>query len=76
MIAGNQRFYARGDMDGDRVRQLERLGMIWSHFAAAWEEGLAAARAVFRRANARCVSSGIGIEVYTFLGCDSVRVVN
>ena len=43
-IADARRFYARGDMDEDRVAQLERLGMVWSHFDVAWEEGLAAAR--------------------------------
>ncbi|MEU8746517.1 Helicase associated domain protein [Streptomyces parvulus] len=43
-IADNRRTYARGDMDADRVRQLEKLGMVWSHFDVAWEEGLAAAR--------------------------------
>jgi superfamily II DNA or RNA helicase len=43
-IADNRRFYARGDMDPDRVQQLEKLGMIWSHYGVAWEEGLAAAR--------------------------------
>ncbi|MFE5753790.1 Helicase associated domain protein [Streptomyces massasporeus] len=43
-IADNRRFYARGDMDADRIEQLERLGMVWSHFDVAWEEGLAAAR--------------------------------
>ncbi|MEV8554770.1 Helicase associated domain protein [Streptomyces glaucescens] len=43
-IADNRRFYARGDMDADRARQLEKLGMIWSHYDVAWEEGLAAAR--------------------------------
>ncbi|MFD5914988.1 Helicase associated domain protein [Streptomyces massasporeus] len=43
-IADNRRFYARGDMDDDRVQQLEKLGMVWSHFDVAWEEGLAAAR--------------------------------
>ncbi|MFE0645816.1 Helicase associated domain protein [Streptomyces sp. NPDC058877] len=42
--ADNRRFYARGDMDEDRVAQLEKLGMVWSHFDVAWEEGLAAAR--------------------------------
>ncbi|GAA2518906.1 DEAD/DEAH box helicase [Streptomyces gobitricini] len=42
--ADARRFYARGDMDADRARQLEKLGMIWSHFDVAWEEGLAAAR--------------------------------
>ncbi|MFB7300641.1 DEAD/DEAH box helicase [Streptomyces rubiginosohelvolus] len=43
-IADNRRFYARGDMDADRVAQLEKLGMVWSHFDVAWEQGLAAAR--------------------------------
>jgi superfamily II DNA or RNA helicase len=43
-IADNRRFYARGDMDEDRIEQLEKLGMVWSHFDVAWEEGLVAAR--------------------------------
>ncbi|MFD5952056.1 helicase associated domain-containing protein [Streptomyces collinus] len=43
-IADNRRFYARGDMDEDRVAQLEKLDMVWSHYDVAWEEGLAAAR--------------------------------
>ncbi|MFJ7137660.1 DEAD/DEAH box helicase [Streptomyces fungicidicus] len=43
-IADNRRFYTRGDMETDRVEQLEKLGMVWSHFDVAWEEGLAAAR--------------------------------
>ncbi|WP_399935042.1 Helicase associated domain protein [Streptomyces kanamyceticus] len=42
--ADARRFYARGDMDEDRVAQLEKLGMIWSRFDVAWEEGLFAAR--------------------------------
>ncbi|WP_221355429.1 DEAD/DEAH box helicase [Streptomyces beigongshangae] len=43
-IADARRFYARGDMDEDRIAQLEKLGMVWSHFDVAWEESLAAAR--------------------------------
>ncbi|WP_323182525.1 DEAD/DEAH box helicase [Streptomyces nigrescens] len=43
-IADARRFYARGDMDEDRVAQLDKLGMIWSRFDVAWEEGLTAAR--------------------------------
>ncbi|MGW0421011.1 Helicase associated domain protein [Streptomyces sp. NPDC003015] len=43
-IADARRFYARGDMDHDRIEQLEKLGMLWSRFDVAWEEGLAAAR--------------------------------
>ncbi|MFJ1601577.1 Helicase associated domain protein [Streptomyces sp. NPDC088261] len=42
--ADARRFYARGDMDQDRIAQLEKLGMIWSHFDVAWQEGLSAAR--------------------------------
>ncbi|MFJ5646379.1 Helicase associated domain protein [Streptomyces sp. NPDC093223] len=42
--ADARRFYARGEMDQDRAVQLEKLGMIWSHFDVAWEEGLSAAR--------------------------------
>ncbi|MFF2516574.1 Helicase associated domain protein [Streptomyces sp. NPDC058086] len=43
-IADARRFYNRGSVDEDRVQQLEKLGMVWSHFDVAWEEGLAAAR--------------------------------
>jgi hypothetical protein len=43
-IADARRFYARGGMDAGRIQQLEKLGMVWSHFDVAWEEGLAAAR--------------------------------
>ncbi|MFG2266356.1 Helicase associated domain protein [Streptomyces sp. NPDC048720] len=43
-IADARRFYARGDMDPDRAQQLEKLGMIWSHYDTAWDEGLTAAR--------------------------------
>ncbi|MFG3518520.1 DEAD/DEAH box helicase [Streptomyces bobili] len=42
--ADARRFYARGTMDTDRIAQLEKLGMIWSHYDVAWEEGLAAVR--------------------------------
>ncbi|GGV87462.1 helicase [Streptomyces griseoloalbus] len=43
-IADTRRFYARGEMETDRVEQLEKLGMVWSHYDVAWEEGVAAAR--------------------------------
>ncbi|MFF4227396.1 Helicase associated domain protein [Streptomyces abikoensis] len=43
-IADARRFYARGRLDEDRVEQLEKLGMVWSHFDVAWEEGLTVAR--------------------------------
>ncbi|WTQ71429.1 Helicase associated domain protein (plasmid) [Streptomyces sp. NBC_00161] len=42
--ADARRFYNRGDMDPERVAQLEKLGMVWSHADVAWAEGLAAAR--------------------------------
>uniref|UniRef100_UPI001E2CF390 DEAD/DEAH box helicase n=1 Tax=Streptomyces ruber TaxID=83378 RepID=UPI001E2CF390 len=42
--ADARRFHTRGDMDADRVEQLEKLGMVWSHYDMAWEEGLTAAR--------------------------------
>ncbi|MGQ4353108.1 Helicase associated domain protein [Streptomyces drozdowiczii] len=43
-MADARRFHARGDMAEDRVAQLEKLGMVWSHYDVAWEEGLSAAR--------------------------------
>ncbi|MHC5705716.1 helicase associated domain-containing protein [Streptomyces tirandamycinicus] len=43
-IADIRRAYAAGRLDDDRVDQLDRLGMVWSHVDVAWEEGLAAAR--------------------------------
>ncbi|MFF4402442.1 helicase associated domain-containing protein [Streptomyces sp. NPDC001480] len=43
-ITDARRFYARGILDEERVEQLETLGMIWSHYDVAWEEGLSAAR--------------------------------
>ncbi|MEU6475237.1 Helicase associated domain protein [Streptomyces massasporeus] len=43
-IADNRRFHAHGRLDADRIKQLEKLGMVWSHYDLAWEEGLAAAR--------------------------------
>ncbi|MFF8371877.1 MULTISPECIES: DEAD/DEAH box helicase [Streptomyces] len=43
-IADARRFYARGEMDQVRIELLEKLGMVWSHYDVAWEEGLAAAR--------------------------------
>lgn len=42
--ADARRFYNRGDMDQERVDQLEKLGMVWSHADTAWAEGLAGAR--------------------------------
>ncbi|MFJ5035852.1 Helicase associated domain protein [Streptomyces sp. NPDC088560] len=43
-IADARRFYTRGNTDTDRVEQLDKLGMVWSHYDVAWEEGLAAPR--------------------------------
>ncbi|MFG2776016.1 helicase associated domain-containing protein [Streptomyces sp. NPDC048350] len=36
--ADARRFYARGDMDEERVAQLEELGMAWSHFDVTWAD--------------------------------------
>ncbi|MFJ4584010.1 DEAD/DEAH box helicase [Streptomyces echinatus] len=43
-IADARRFHARGEMGAERIAQLEQLGMVWSHYDVAWDEGLAAAR--------------------------------
>ncbi|KOV61518.1 helicase [Streptomyces sp. MMG1121] len=43
-IADARRFHSRGTLGTERVEQLEKLGMVWSHHDVAWEEGLAAAR--------------------------------
>ncbi|MGW1802979.1 Helicase associated domain protein [Streptomyces sp. NPDC001984] len=43
-ISEQRRVYAQGALDEERVRQLDELGMVWSHFDVAFEEGLAAAR--------------------------------
>ncbi|MGA4980422.1 helicase associated domain-containing protein [Streptomyces cinereoruber] len=43
-IADARRFYVSGDMGAEHVKELEKLGMVWSHHDVAWEEGLTAAR--------------------------------
>ncbi|OKK22962.1 helicase [Streptomyces sp. CB00455] len=44
-IADARRTYRRGALGRERVALLEELGMVWSHFGVAFEEGLASARA-------------------------------
>ncbi|MFF9006803.1 Helicase associated domain protein [Streptomyces goshikiensis] len=44
-IADARRTYRRGALGRERVAELDRLGMVWSHFDVAFEEGLQAARA-------------------------------
>ncbi|MFD3696233.1 Helicase associated domain protein [Streptomyces sp. NPDC058646] len=44
-IADARRTHRRGALGRERVAQLDELGMVWSHFDVAFEEGLAAARA-------------------------------
>ncbi|MDQ0904183.1 superfamily II DNA or RNA helicase [Streptomyces canus] len=44
-IADLRRYYHEGTLDPERIEQAEKLGMIWSEFDAAFEEGLAAAAA-------------------------------
>ncbi|MFB6811083.1 Helicase associated domain protein [Streptomyces sp. NPDC056387] len=43
-IADLRRTHRRGALGRDRVAQLDELGMVWSHFDVAFEEGLTAAR--------------------------------
>lgn len=42
-IADVRRTYRRGALGRERTAQLDALGMVWSHFDVAFEEGLAAA---------------------------------
>ncbi|MCX4539714.1 DEAD/DEAH box helicase [Streptomyces sp. NBC_01565] len=44
-IADARRTYRRGALGRERAAQLDELGMVWSHFDVAFEEGLQAARA-------------------------------
>ncbi|WP_432715305.1 Helicase associated domain protein [Streptomyces lavendulae] len=44
-VADARRTYRRGALGRERMRELDELGMVWSHFDVAFEEGLAAARA-------------------------------
>ncbi|MFB7463386.1 Helicase associated domain protein [Streptomyces sp. NPDC056224] len=44
-IADARRTYRRGALGRERVARLDELGMVWSHFDVAFEEGLAVARA-------------------------------
>ncbi|MEU6603245.1 DEAD/DEAH box helicase [Streptomyces flaveolus] len=44
-LADQRRYYNAGALEGSRVKQLEKLGMVWSHHDLAWEEGLTVARA-------------------------------
>ncbi|MEU8825465.1 Helicase associated domain protein [Streptomyces sp. NPDC048636] len=43
-IARQRHAHRQGELGEERVRQLEELSMIWSHYTVAFEEGLAAAR--------------------------------
>lgn len=44
-IADVRRTYRRGALGRERAAELDELGMVWSHFDVAFEDGLAAARA-------------------------------
>lgn len=44
-IADQRRFFTSGRMKEARARELEGLGMVWSHFDVAFAEGLSAAAA-------------------------------
>ncbi|MFD9217785.1 helicase associated domain-containing protein [Streptomyces sp. NPDC059544] len=43
-IARQRHAHRHGDLSEERVSQLDELSMIWSHYAVAFDEGLAAAR--------------------------------
>lgn len=43
-IADVRRTYRRGALGRERIGQLDGIGMVWSHFDVAFEEGLSAAR--------------------------------
>ncbi|MEU9015769.1 Helicase associated domain protein [Streptomyces sp. NPDC048479] len=44
-VSDCRRHYNADRLDAERVAQLQALGMVWSHFDAGFEEGLAAAAA-------------------------------
>ncbi|WP_420711443.1 Helicase associated domain protein [Streptomyces sp. NRRL F-3307] len=43
-LADQRRYYNAGTLEASRVKQLDALGMVWSHYDVAWEEGLTVAR--------------------------------
>ncbi|MFE1198545.1 Helicase associated domain protein [Streptomyces olivaceoviridis] len=43
-LADLRRYYNAGTLEASRVAQLDALGMVWSHYDVAWEEGLTVAR--------------------------------
>ena len=43
-VADQRRYYAAGTLEASRVVELERLGMVWSVHASAWDAGLEVAR--------------------------------
>ncbi|KOV70063.1 helicase, partial [Streptomyces sp. AS58] len=43
-IADQRRYYAAGTLEASRVAELEKLGMVWSVHASAWDAGLDVAR--------------------------------
>ncbi|MEV5936692.1 Helicase associated domain protein [Streptomyces sp. NPDC052079] len=43
-ISNQRRLHRQGALSPERVAQLDELGMVWSHFTVAFDEGLAAAR--------------------------------
>ncbi|MFF8911542.1 DEAD/DEAH box helicase [Streptomyces olivaceoviridis] len=44
-LADQRRYYNAGTLEASRVKQLDKLGMVWSHHDVTWEEGLTVARA-------------------------------
>ncbi|MCX4231847.1 DEAD/DEAH box helicase [Streptomyces ortus] len=43
-VADQRRYYVAGSLEASRVAELEKLGMVWSVHASAWDAGLEVAR--------------------------------
>ncbi|MFF3487312.1 Helicase associated domain protein [Streptomyces sp. NPDC002701] len=43
-VADQRRYYSAGTLEASRVAELEKLGMLWSVHASAWDAGLEVAR--------------------------------
>ncbi|MFF3489401.1 Helicase associated domain protein [Streptomyces sp. NPDC002701] len=43
-VADQRRYYTAGTLEASRVAELEKLGMVWSVHASAWDAGLDVAR--------------------------------
>ncbi|MET9914312.1 Helicase associated domain protein [Streptomyces sp. NPDC006476] len=55
-LADQRRYYREGTLEASRVTELEKLGMVWSVHASAWEAGLDVARA-YAAVHGHCLPS-------------------